>query len=234
MNEHMMTECNACRDAVAELVLGTLDGVERAAVVDHLADCAACREEVARLSEGVEALDLLAPRLQPSSAFESQLLTAMGVVPAVGTATVDAAVVPLHTGPGRRWTGLLTAAAVLVVLAVGAVVLGPIGDGIRPAAATAAPMIGADGKRVGDAYLFDTSPRVVVVDVNYASGERGDYQPVLQGIAADGTVVTIASLHREDARWRWAGPVDDTGVKLTGFRVVGSVGQVFCEGTLGD
>jgi anti-sigma factor RsiW len=234
MNEHITIECNACRDSAAELALGTLDGVERAALVDHLADCAACREAVARLTEGVAALDLLAARIEPSSTFESRLLAAMGVDPDAGRANADASVVPLPSGRTRRWSGLLAAAAVPVVVAIGAVVLAPIGDDIRPAAATSAPMIAADGKRVGDAYLFDTSPRVVVVDVSYAGGERADYQPVLQGIAADGAVVTIASLHRDDARWRWAGPVEDADVQLTGFRVIGSLGQVFCEGSLDD
>lgn len=228
MNEHATSECDACHDAAPELVLATLDGAERAAVVDHLADCAACREEVARLIEGAEALDLIAPRLEPSLGFEARLLAAMGVDASAGAGVV-------FVGGGvRRWAGLLAAAAVLIVLLVGVVALAPIGDDIRLARANSAPMIGVDGTQVGEAYLFDTNPQVVVVDVSYSGGERGNYQPVLQGIVADGSFVTIASLHRDEARWRWSGPVADPDVQLTGFRVIGSVGQVFCEGSLGD
>ena len=37
--------CDAVRADAAEFVLGTLDGVARARIVEHIATCARCREE---------------------------------------------------------------------------------------------------------------------------------------------------------------------------------------------
>lgn len=218
----MTGACAEMRDQLPELVLGILDGAERAVVVDHLASCASCREEVARLTEAVDGLNLVAPSMAPSAGFERRLLShvsATATAPATG-----------RRAPARR--SLLAIAASLLVTVGSAAALTATGVGSRPVHAEAAPMIAPSGDRVGDAYLVDSNPPVAVVAVAY-SGGRADYQPQLAGVATSGEVVALGLLHWKDGRWRWAGEIEN-GLELTGFRVIGPRGETFCEGQLGD
>ena len=157
-------DCAAVHDAAPELVLGTLDGVERARVLDHLAGCARCREEVAALADTVSDLALLAPDLSPSAGFTDRIL-ARGPALADGAdndevpafdgrelhpaAPVEVPVVPLRPRR-RRAAALLVAAVALVALTVGVVVRrGPESTGSVAFAAMVAPDGGVMGSVVG-------------------------------------------------------------------------------------
>ncbi len=61
--------CDEVRDAAPELVLGTLDGAERALVLEHVDHCVYCREEIAALSGTVSDMALLAAPVRPSDGF---------------------------------------------------------------------------------------------------------------------------------------------------------------------
>jgi len=93
-------DCAAVHDAAPELVLGTLDGVERARVLDHLAGCARCREEVAALADTVSDLALLAPDLSPSAGFTDRIL-ARG--PALADGADNDEVPEFDSGAPAQW-----------------------------------------------------------------------------------------------------------------------------------
>ena len=70
--------CDDVRDASAEFVLGTLDGAERADVLDHIAGCARCRDEIAALADTANDLAALAPEMEPSPGFTDRVLARAG------------------------------------------------------------------------------------------------------------------------------------------------------------
>ncbi len=84
--------CDEVHDAAPELVLGTLDGAERALVLEHVDRCVYCREEIAALSGTVSDMALLAAPVRPSDGFADRVVargaTVEGDEPAV--ALVDA------------------------------------------------------------------------------------------------------------------------------------------------
>ena len=65
--------CEAVADDLTELALGTLAGRERSTVLDHVASCPSCRVELEQLSKVAEAVQQLAPPMQPPLGFELRL-----------------------------------------------------------------------------------------------------------------------------------------------------------------
>lgn len=301
--------CAWVRDAAPEFVLGTLDGVQRADLVDHVAACAACREEVATLSSAMNDLALLAPDMAPSADFEAGVLGAMTAdrrirlvdrsdgldmgasetgASETGASETDAAGeggrqaprwrssrrivrrrtygrqmagfrtgtpetgghtdgrrtdgrhmgVPLQDGPetihpamNTRWTtarlvsAIAVAAVVVLVLVIGGIHLA------RPTSSgpTTAPMISADGRRIGESSVVRGTPDVVTVTVSYPF-PGSDY--ALEGVGDGGTVVHIGAMHLRDGVWRWSGKLkaDAAGVRV--LRIVTPSGYVVCQGSL--
>ena len=72
-------DCGAVQEALTELALGTLSGLERATVLAHVGGCSSCREEVDRLSAVADAVLILAPEVEPPAGFETRLFESMGV-----------------------------------------------------------------------------------------------------------------------------------------------------------
>ena len=117
----------------AELALGIVSGAERAAALEHLANCSACRARVDELAEVADDLLLLGPEREPPAGFEGRVLTAMGVAGASGASgTPGASGSPGEPGsPGgavtalgsrrRRFSGRMLAVAAAVLIVVGAV-----------------------------------------------------------------------------------------------------------------
>lgn len=174
--------CAEVREHAAELVLGTLDGPTRAAVVTHLASCAACRDEVASLARVADALWLAAPEAEPSAGFETRVL--------------DAVSAPRRTWP-VRW---LAAAAVLVLVAVGLVLASS-----RSAPARAAgPMRAQDHSVVGHAVVSGGTPAYVYVSVD-GWGESGSY--VVEVVRRDGTHVPVAPIRISGGHGAAGGPL---------------------------
>ncbi len=210
-----MISCQQVRERGPELVLGTLDGVERAQVLAHLDECPGCREDVSRLTETVDAIGQLAPSLEPSPGFHDRVLAAMS----------PTAVVALHTKRRPRLGSVLVAAAAAIlalVLSFGVVHDTDAGSsGVKSAA-----MVGEGGQTVGDAYLLDASPRFVVVSLSYAfPGSAYD----LQGVGDEGQVVTLGHMKERDGQWRWSGPLRGD-IDVHALRVVTPGGRVACQG----
>jgi hypothetical protein len=106
VTEPTMT-CADVRAAAAELALGMVSGVERAAALEHLAGCPACRAEVESLADVADALLLLAPQAEPPLGFETRVVDRMA-----------AAGLGVSHRPRRRWRLATMAAVAAAVLGV--------------------------------------------------------------------------------------------------------------------
>lgn len=127
--------CDDYREAIQELVDGTLDGSRRTNLETHLAGCAACRTLVADLREIRRAAGTLEPLAPPASVW-LRLVDRLGA---------PQATLPRAAVAGRSWNWqYLAAAAVLVVVTGASLVLllrgGPPSSGLSspgPASAEA-------------------------------------------------------------------------------------------------
>jgi hypothetical protein len=207
-------------DALAELALGTLTGVERAVTLGHVQECVDCRAEVDRLSAAADAVLLLAPELEPSAGFESRLFERMGV----------------RTGH-RRWFALPRRAAQRAALAGGAALaaLG-LGLGLGLSAGgglTAAAPIGADlnaaHTTVGEVYLTPGNPGWVFMSV-----DRLDTTGLVtcRVTTVRGTKLTVGSFWVNGGEGSWASrlPVPPDQVKTAWIE--GPNGRVLASATV--
>jgi anti-sigma-K factor RskA len=230
------SSCDAVRADAAEFVLGTLDGVQRARIVEHIAECARCREEIATLADTVNDLTMLAAPMRPSAGFADRVLAAgysgaasgrdaPRMAPSAPPATEPMAdVVDLRArrvGGRRRlraWSAVAVAAA-LVALAVGLAV-----RGTETSSGTTAfvAMIAPDGEVIGTSW--SAAPGAVAVAVDYPSNWR-DYR--LEAVRNDGSASTLGPMSWSDGAWRWQGEVPDEG-SVARLRVVRPDGQVTC------
>lgn len=231
-------ECDAVRADAAEFVLGTLDGVARARIVEHIATCARCREEIATLADTVNDLGVLAPDLRPSVGFADRVL-AIGLVEAAGrtdvdglaaTPAIDAAVpgaevvdLDLRRAADRHrrrpWLVTLAAAAVIVALVIGLAVRG----GRESSGSTAfVAMVAPDGDVIGTSAA--AGPDAVAVTVDYPSNWL-DYR--LEAVHNDGSATTLGSMAFIDGAWRWSGDLPEAD-SVARLRVVRPDGKVTC------
>src|SRR5262245_20373000 len=146
--------CDRVSDLACELALDVLAGDERAAALAHLETCASCRHEVAQLTETAEDLLLLAPEVEPSSQFESDVLAR---VDALAQAATTDDIKRTRARRLRRVMAAVTVAAALVVVGV-VVVVGR--DRGRDAQAATVTMRAAAGQAVGTASLSTDPPAV--------------------------------------------------------------------------
>lgn len=71
-------QCDALREAIAELALGIASGEERARVLEHTSHCSSCRRLLRELSLLGDELLLLAPEHEPPAGFELRVLERLG------------------------------------------------------------------------------------------------------------------------------------------------------------
>lgn len=176
--------CDQVREHAAELVLGTLDGEQRAAVVAHLAGCAECQAEVAALARVADTLWLSAPEAEPPAGFETRVLRAVR--------------------PRRRYVTparLLAAAAAVVLLVAGGVFVS-VRD--RAPVRVAGAMVDARHAVVGHAVVSGGTPAYVYVSVE-GWGESGDY--VVEVVRDDDSHVAVAPIHISGGRGTAGGPL---------------------------
>jgi hypothetical protein len=74
-------QCEALREAMAELALGIASGEERARVLEHTGRCPSCRRLLRDLSRLGDELLLLAPEHEPPAGFELRVLERLGRPP---------------------------------------------------------------------------------------------------------------------------------------------------------
>ncbi len=168
------------RDDLPELVLGTLDGARRAAVVGHLVTCEACRAEMEALTRVTDALLLALPEAEPPAGFESRVAR----------------------GFGRRrvWPRRLLAAAAAVLLLVAGLALG----GRHDVATAEGPMRDEARHEVGYAVVSGGDHPYVYVSVD-GWGTSGDY--VVEVIDRDGAHTPVTSVHIASGRGAAGGPL---------------------------
>ena len=224
--------CDTVRTSAAEFVLGTLDGVERAALIDHLDGCARCREEIAALADTVNDLALLAPEVEPSAGFAERVL-ARGSTGTAAVATlpgeqrrlelVEPQPVPPRPLRRRRAWVVLAAAAAIVALAIGFVSRRePDSSG----SVAFAVMVTPDGGVMGTTSALDGGG--VAVAVEYPTNWH-DYR--LEVVRRDGSTMTLGPMTLSDGAWRWQGQVPDSA-SVERLRVVRPDGRVTCWGRL--
>ncbi|CAN5613055.1 hypothetical protein BH10ACT1_BH10ACT1_33760 [soil metagenome] len=168
-------DCARCRELAPELALGTAEGGERAAALEHLAWCEACRRELAELAAAADSLLLLGPSVEPPAGFETQALAAFR-----GGADLGGRARPSRARP------VLTAAAAALVVAVGMAVglrLTTEGSGGR-STKTTEEAIGADRSAV-----VRTPGGASVGRVTVHEGARASLEVRLAGGAPAGTYV---------------------------------------------
>ena len=100
---------------LSDLAIGVLDGRERAAVLDHVADCASCSAELEQLTAVVDSLVHVAPEVEPPIGFETRVLNRLQVPPPIPT--IHPSIPTIHRGWRRSL--LVSAAAAVVALAFG-------------------------------------------------------------------------------------------------------------------
>lgn len=122
-----------------------LDDLERARFERHLAECEDCRAEVAELRETAALLAETSATEPPASLRESVLAGISQVRPLPPEVKTSADLVapdaPRSTAGGRRWMPFLVAAALAVVLGVGAAVVQPWRSDETPRRLTAAEQV---------------------------------------------------------------------------------------------
>jgi len=129
-SDDQMTDHRDCGADAAAYALGALEPTEADAFRDHLATCAVCRDEVSAFDSVVDVLPLTAPPQRVPRALKRRVMDEV---------RTESRAKP--TGEPRR-SGWMTAfprpmlalgaTAMVVVLAVGAVLLGPGGGGSGP------------------------------------------------------------------------------------------------------
>lgn len=220
-------DCARLREVGAEFVLGTLDGHERADAVEHLARCARCRDEISSMSGAVADMALLAPRVPPSPGFTNRVLAAMDVESARPPASAPVVPIGLRRRSWRRPLVAIIAAAAVLVLAVGGVIVARQSTSETSVAMSATAMVATDGEIIGTSNLVDGAAGTVHVEVTYPSNWL-DYR--LEAIDASGMAVPLGKMHLVRGSWQWTGPLP-TG-KLTALRIVRPDGIITCQGSV--
>ena len=158
--------CAAVQERAGEMGLGVLVGDERAAVLEHLEDCAACRGVVEDMAELGDSLLLLGPEAEPPAGFESRLLERRSA--------------PARLGARRRrrlavtLAGLAAALVVAAGTSLGLAFSGGSGFELRHPDAMAAgggrfldvAVLSEGATRVGEAFLYAGSPSWIFMTVD--------------------------------------------------------------------
>jgi anti-sigma factor RsiW len=209
--------CSAAREAAPELALGILDGEARAEALMHLADCPACQRYVDEMTAVADALNRLAPEVEPPVGFARR---------------VDATIRGERRRSVRRWvtTVAVTAAAavILSVTVVRVIDFHPTSTA-HPVAAPAlrsVAMVGSDGLPVGHVAVSSTSPASLVVNVDYNVPD-GTYGLQVRGpTGAPDPVGMIAII---GGHGEWTGSARLPAAEGVSLDLVGPGGSVVCQ-----
>jgi len=222
-----MSACAAVQDQLPELALGVLDGVERAAVLDHLETCSRCRTVAGTHAATADALALLAPEAEPPSGFVAR--------------TQDRLRREQGRERRRRWSrqqilAVAAAAALLVIATLATVRIVDASGGSNVAAGRVheAAMLGGSGASahpVGRAYATDTSGEgFVFLSVDYGLGS-GRYSVDVVG---DREVVRVGTMSVDDGQGEWAGPSGLRDGPPRRVRLVDAHGTTVCVARFGE
>jgi hypothetical protein len=205
--------CAAIADELAELALGTLTGRERSDALEHVGWCQRCRIELEQLSFVADALQQLAPQLQPPLGFELQLADRL-----------QSATAP-RPRPLRRLAALGVAATLVLVLAAGivAVVARRSADGDSARAHVVTANFTSAGRDVGSVVISAGTPAWMLVTVSDA-GWQG---PVTCTVTlSSGTVATLGTFQVSGEYSAWATPLPATGDRVRAAQLIDAAGAV--------
>jgi hypothetical protein len=157
-------DCADVRERAPELALDVLSGLDRAAALEHVSECADCRAVVAEFTEAVDVVPFLAAEAEPTAGFQDRVVRQM-------------------TAPPRRsrrwWPAVLAAAAVMVAVVVGTAALFVNSQSgsksvasagrVPPVAGNArsAVMVGDGNEAVGRLFVTSREPALMMVSVDY-------------------------------------------------------------------
>jgi hypothetical protein len=223
----MSETCEPVRELLPELALGILGGEDRARALDHLSGCAECSNELAALSRAADGLLALAPQHEPPAGFEDRVLARLRRER------------PKHRA--RRFTMFATAAALIAVVAGGAVWVGTAHDrtlgkdyqnilAIQHGSELAAARLETtDGFAVGEAFTYQGKPSWLFVVVTTAPVADGAYD--IYG-TVHGTAVRLGRITIAHGRGDWGGVTTTNMKAVDEIRVVDRAGQLVLHGTV--
>jgi len=203
--------CEQVQENAAELALGLTVGPERADALAHLERCDACRALVGDLTRVVDHLLLTGPVEEPPPGFEVRVLERLAVAQSATGGAVPLAATPTRrrhrprratpdrpaVAPRRHTARLAALAAAVVLVLAGAVVL--VRGRPRTTSSEAvreAPMVTAEGKKVGKVDLGGYPSTVFVALPGWYWGS-GSATPVyrLRVVLADGSRRDLGPVH---------------------------------------
>lgn len=211
-------------DVLVDLALGHAGPPVRQRAIDHLAVCGSCRRDYDELAGAVEAVLPAVPRLAPPPGFEARVLARLD-------AERDGT--PAAAGAGRvvgRRTVLWAAAAAVVGAVAGAGATAYLRQEEDPVPTWAAPLLTADGTRVGLVSRSRASGApALVVDVTDGPVGRS-YTCRLR--MADGTAQDVGTWSLADDRPNsWVVPLPE-GQEVGGVELVADGGTVWATAQL--
>lgn len=231
------SSCREVEAAAPEFALGLVSGAERAAVVDHLAQCVACREVVDGLAATVDALVAAGPSAEPPGGFEARVLARLDA--GEGAADAQPTVEPPTSRRrrtvrgGRRWPLVVAAAAAVMLLLASGVALGRASaPGHERGVATAATvrqasMVTAGGRRVGRATVgVDPDTVFVAVPGWLPSGYEASASYRLRLTLADGRSTIVGPVRLADGTWGTVLPLD--GAQVRRVAMIDAHGAEYC------
>ena len=214
------TPCEVVADEIMELALGTVSGRRRSEVLEHVGSCQLCSAELAQLSVVVEALQQLAPRVQPPLGFEARLAEKLQ---ANATSRLRRS---------RRVSALIAAAVLMLAFGLGAVVAAVAGNG-RSESADAdleTAKFTSGGQVIGEVYISSGSPAWMLVTMR-AGGWQGTV--TCNVTLSGGQVETIGAFeHSGDSTWATSLP--STAGQVRSAQLVASNGTVLASAQLDE
>jgi hypothetical protein len=211
-------DCERLHELAAELSLGVLPGRDRAEALAHVQECPACEAYLRELTGIGDRLVGLAPAVEPPVGFEQRVLDRIGV-----TTTAR------RTRPRRL---LVTAAAVLVLAAVGA--LGWVGHGVLhrpdPESVLKTAEIESDGHWIGEAYAHTDTRSWLYVEVSSLPA-NGTVSCQLR--LRDGRVINVGAFPVTGGAAQWGGPAPMIGTGPAEVRILAADGTVIGTATFG-
>jgi hypothetical protein len=230
-----------------ELALGILSGRERAAVLEHVAQCPRCSTEMERLTPISDGLLALAPEMEPPVGFEVRLFDQLGLqhedeppAPTPAPAAPSRWRRPRAVRSTSRWRrsrAVLGAAAALVLVA---------GFGVGwVAAQSPAPAPSAVGSeyagihvaalwsgstRHGRVVTYDSSPGWILMSVHGIA----DDGPVRCTVAlTNGTTMTVGTFWLDRGQGSWASTLRVPVDRVQRASLVSARGVVLASAVLG-
>lgn len=203
--------CEAARESLAELALGTLRGEELHRATAHVEHCRECRHEVTAMLPVASQLLELIPGTEPPLGFDHRVLAQVGQ-PGRSTRWI---------GP-RRVAAMAAAAAAAVIFGVSGWLVGSGSSGHHEVRALLAADFMQQGHDVGNIEVYG-KPLWLTVTVHGI----GTSTPVTcELVRKDGTVTTMGSFGLVGGSGTWGTPDPSGMAGVARAQLVDAHGQV--------